>query len=148
MHLFVYEKLGLGSCKTTRMSLQMGDKSAKQLVGIAEDVQIRTCQIIIYINIVIIDIGEDTEILILLSRPFLATVRALIDVKRGQLTLGVGDENIEFLLTKLVKIPTFKNSCCKVNLVEKQIEKSPSKQGPDKMEVNAVSVVRVLDLEA
>lgn len=49
------------------------------------------------------DIPEATKIQILLGRPFLAKVGAFIDVKHGKLTLEAGDENIEFLLSKLMK---------------------------------------------
>lgn len=55
------------------------------------------------------DIQEDTEIPILLGRTFLATTEVAIDVKCGKLTLEIGDENIKFLLSKLINSPTFKN---------------------------------------
>lgn len=103
MPLFVYERLGLGGVKPTRMSLQLTDKPIKYLVGIVKDVQIRIMHMVIPINFVMMNIQEDTEIPILLGRPFLATSREIIDVKRVKLTLEVSDENIEFLLSKLIK---------------------------------------------
>lgn len=103
MPLFVYERLGLGGVKPTRMSLQLTDKLIKYLVGIVKDVQIRIMHMVIPINFVMMNIQEDTEIPILLGRPFLATSREIIDVKRVKLTLEVSDENIEFLLSKLMK---------------------------------------------
>ena len=39
-----------------------------------------------------IDIEEDKQVPLLLGRPFLATEAAFIDVKKGELTLRVGDE--------------------------------------------------------
>ncbi|PNX64229.1 hypothetical protein L195_g062013, partial [Trifolium pratense] len=51
------------------------------------------------------DITEDACIPILLGRPFLATAGAIIDVKRGKLTLEVGEEKIEFILSKFMKTP-------------------------------------------
>ena len=36
------------------------------------------------------DMEEDTQVLLLLGRPFLDTGAALIDVKKGELTLRVG----------------------------------------------------------
>lgn len=53
------------------------------------------------VDSVIMDIDEDFQIPIILGRPFLATARAIIDVKRGKLTFEVGEEKIEFILEKL-----------------------------------------------
>lgn len=49
------------------------------------------------------DIKEDSNILILFGRPFLATDGAIIDVKRGKLTFEVGGEKIEFILSQFLK---------------------------------------------
>lgn len=61
------------------------------------------------------------EIPIMLGKPFHVTPRAVIDVKCEKLTFEVGDENIEFLLPKLIKSPTFKDSFCRFDLVEKHV---------------------------
>ena len=45
-------------------------------------------------DFVVIDIEEDKQVSLLLVRPFLATGAALIDVKKGELTLRVGDEAV------------------------------------------------------
>ena len=42
-------------------------------------------------DFVVIDIKVDKQVPLLLGRPFLATEVALIDVKKGELTLKVGD---------------------------------------------------------
>ena len=39
---------------------------------------------------------EDTQIPLLLGRPFLATRASLIDVKKGEFTLRVEDEAVHF----------------------------------------------------
>ena len=39
---------------------------------------------------------EDKEAPLILGRPFLATVQALIDVKNGELTLRVGNDQVKF----------------------------------------------------
>ena len=43
---------------------------------------------------------EDNHVPLLLGRPFLATGAALIDVKKGELTLRVGNEVVHFNLDK------------------------------------------------
>ena len=45
-----------------------------------------------------IDIKEDKQVSLLVGKPFLAIGAALIDVKKGELTLKVGDEEVHFNL--------------------------------------------------
>ena len=43
---------------------------------------------------------EDQEVTIILGRSFLTTEQALIDVKNGELTLRVDNEEVKFNITK------------------------------------------------
>ena len=43
---------------------------------------------------VVIKMEEDTQVPLLLGRPFLAIEVALIDVKKGELTLNVTSQNV------------------------------------------------------
>ena len=54
-----------------------------QLEGVLEDMLIKVGKFIFLVDFVIMDIEEDTKVPLLLGRPFLATVAALIDVKKG-----------------------------------------------------------------
>jgi len=54
---------------------------------------------------VVVDIEEDSEIPILLGRPFLATAGAIIDVKGGRVVFQVGDERVEFEMASLIEDP-------------------------------------------
>ena len=74
-----------------------------QLEGVLEDVLIKVGKFIFLVDFVVIDMGEDTQVQLLLMRPFLATGAALIDVKKGELTLRVGDEAVHFNLNQSLK---------------------------------------------
>ena len=54
-------------------------------------------------DFVVMDMEEDTQFPLLLGRPFLATGAALIDVKKGELTLRVGEEAVHFKLNTSLK---------------------------------------------
>ena len=56
---------------------------------------------------------EDTQVPLLLGRPFLATGAALIDVKKGELTLRVGEEAVHFNLNKSMKQSECESADCK-----------------------------------
>ena len=76
----------------------MADITLAHLKGILEDVLIKVGKFIFPVNFVVIDIEEDKQVPLLLGRPFLATGPALIDVKKRELTLRVGDEAVHFNL--------------------------------------------------
>ena len=59
------------------------------------------------------NIKEDKHVPLLLGRPFLAIGAALIDVKKGELTLRVGDEAIHFNLNQSLKQLDGDNANCK-----------------------------------
>ena len=96
MPLSVVKRLSLGELTPIAMTLQMVDITMAQPEGILEDVLIKVGKFILPVDFVMIDIEEDKQIPLLLGRPFLATGAALIDVKKGELTLRVGDEEAHF----------------------------------------------------
>ena len=55
------------------------------------------------VDFVVIDIQDDKKIPLLLSRPFLFIGAVLIDVKKGELTLRVGIEEVHFSLNRCLK---------------------------------------------
>ncbi|XP_073288032.1 uncharacterized protein [Primulina huaijiensis] len=87
MHFSVFRKLGLGEPKPTRMSLQLADRSFKYPRGVIEDVLVKVDKFIFPADFVVLDMVEDMEMPLILGRPFLATGKALIDVKEGKLRL-------------------------------------------------------------
>ena len=61
----------------------------------------------------VIEIEEDKQVPLLLGKPFLATRAALIDIKKRELTLRMGDEAVHFNLNQRLKRPGFDNGDCK-----------------------------------
>ena len=89
MPLSVVKRLGLGELTLTAMTLHMTDRIMAQLEGILEDVLIKVGKFIFSVDFVVIGIEEDKQVPLLLGRPFLAIRVALIDFKKGELTLRV-----------------------------------------------------------
>ena len=110
MPLFVAKRLSLGELTPIAMTLQMEDKTLAHLEGILEDVLIKVGKFIFPGDFVVIDIEEDRQVPLLLERPFLAIGAALIDVKKGELTLRVGDEAVHFNLNHSLKQPELSNA--------------------------------------
>ncbi|GJZ42888.1 reverse transcriptase domain-containing protein [Tanacetum coccineum] len=99
----MYEKLGLGQQKLTILSLELADRSIQHPWGIAEDVLIKIDKFILPIDFVILDMREDSRILIILGRPSLATARSMIDVFNKMITLRVGSEEVIFDMDQSIK---------------------------------------------
>ncbi|XP_050883836.1 uncharacterized protein LOC127087037 [Lathyrus oleraceus] len=130
MPLSTCEKLNLGELRPTKMSLQLADHSIKYPIGMLENFPVCIGQIYIPTDFVIMDIKKDSHILIILGRPFLATVGAIIDVKKGRLTFEVREEKVEFLLAKFLQAPAIDDSCCFLDVIDecvKEMEKDPFK---------------------
>ncbi|GJR57437.1 reverse transcriptase domain-containing protein [Tanacetum coccineum] len=90
------KSLSLGEPKPTRMSLELADRLIQYLRGIVKNVLIKVDKLVLPINFVILDMPEDSRILIILGRPFLATARAMINVFNKKITLSVGYDEVIF----------------------------------------------------
>lgn len=78
--------------KPTQLSLQFADTSIKPSRGVIEDVLIRVEHLIFPMGFVVLDMDEDVEVAFILSRLFFITIRAVIDIGDGKLTLRVYEE--------------------------------------------------------
>ncbi|QHO23780.1 Retrotransposon gag protein [Arachis hypogaea] len=113
MPLSLRRKLQIFELKPTQIALQMADKSIQQALGVVENVLIKVGKSLLPADFVILDMEEDPNTPIILGRPFLATGRALIDVKKGELLLRVHDEHLAFHILKILYEPTQEEECKK-----------------------------------
>ncbi|PHT24754.1 hypothetical protein CQW23_35573 [Capsicum baccatum] len=109
MPLSIYKKLGLGDPTPTNMRLVMADKSVKRPVGILNDVLVKVSSFIFPADFVILDCKEDSEVPIILGRPFLATGSVLIDMKDNELLFRINGEVVRFDICKAMKQPSDMN---------------------------------------
>ena len=113
MPLSVVKRLSLGELTPTTITLQMENRTMAQLEGVPEDVLIKVGKFIFLVDFVVMDMEEDTQVPMLLGRPFLAIGAAFIDVKKGELTLRVGEEVVHFNLNKSLKQSECESTNCK-----------------------------------
>ena len=103
MPLSVARRLSLGELTPTTVTLQMADRTMAKPEGVIEDVLVKVGKFVFPIDFIILDIEEDSQVPLLLGRPFLATGAALIDMRKGVLTLRVGEEAADFNLLQSLK---------------------------------------------
>ena len=65
-------------------------------------------------DFVVIKMVEDTQVPLMLGRPFLETGAALIDEQKGELTLRVRDEAVQFNLHKSLTQPDVDAETCMI----------------------------------
>ena len=111
--LSIVKRLSLGELTPIAMTLQMADKTMAHPEGVLEDVLIKVGKFIFLVGFVVMCMDKDTQVPLLLGRPFLATGATLIDVKKGELTLRVGDEAMHFNLNKSLKQSECESTNCK-----------------------------------
>ena len=100
MPLPVAKQLSLGELIPTTITLQMADRSMVKPEGVLEDVLVTVRKFVFPVDFIILDMEEDSQVPLVLGRPFLATGAALIDMQKRVLTLRVGEEAASFNLIK------------------------------------------------
>ena len=73
----------MGELTPTTVTLQMADRPMVKPEGVIEDVLVKVGKFIFPVNFIILDMEEDSQVPLLLGRPFLATGAALIDMQKG-----------------------------------------------------------------
>ncbi|XP_021751566.1 uncharacterized protein LOC110717222 [Chenopodium quinoa] len=118
MPFSVYRNLNVGSLSPTNITLQLADRSTKLPIEKVEDMPLRVGKLTFPVDFYVLDMDEDERIPIILGRSFLATSKAIIDVKEGKMTLKVDNDSIEFDLNKVMRQPSSSNECFRIDTIE------------------------------
>ncbi|XP_021776072.1 DNA damage-inducible protein 1-like [Chenopodium quinoa] len=118
MLLPICKKLQMGELKPTCISLQLAGTPVKFSLGVLEDVPLRVGKFFIPCEFVVMEMEEDVNVPIILGRPFLATVGAIIDMKKGKITFEVGDEKLEYSLLNVMGTPSMGETVFQVDVLD------------------------------
>ncbi|GKD19600.1 copia protein [Tanacetum coccineum] len=92
----LFEHLKLTNLKKTSMVVEMADMTKKAPLGIVKNILVKIDKFLFRSDIVVIDTLEGPNETMILGRPYLATIHAQIDVFRGEISLGIGNEKVKF----------------------------------------------------
>nr|GEX33623.1 DNA-directed DNA polymerase [Tanacetum cinerariifolium] len=98
MQLSLWNKLFLPDLSPMCMTLELADRLISRPVRVSEDVFVKVGTFLFPADFVVVDFDADPRVPLILRRSFHKTVRSLIDVFKGELTLRVGKEAITFNL--------------------------------------------------
>ncbi|XP_078148472.1 uncharacterized protein LOC144543896 [Carex rostrata] len=118
----VYDRLGVGELKPTRISLQLADQSVKLPLGVVEDLPIQIGKFFVPIDFVVVNMDEDTHTPLLLGRPFLNTAKAVIYVHDGIITMNIGEEKLTFDIKRSMRYPSNDQSVFSVEILDRLID--------------------------
>ncbi|GJX30543.1 DNA-directed DNA polymerase [Tanacetum coccineum] len=99
MPISVWKQLSLPELTSTRMTLELADRSVAHPKGVTKDIFVKVGKFYFPANFVVVDYDVDPRVPFILGRPFLRTVRALIDVydiaceEYAQEVLGFSDSS-------------------------------------------------------
>ncbi|GKB36102.1 homeodomain-like protein [Tanacetum coccineum] len=117
----LFKRLGLGSLKPIKITIEMADRSMQSSKGIKENVLVKISNFVFPVDFVVLDIMKDENILIILGRPMLATAHARIDVYGKKISLGVKNDQVVFNINKK-ESPAFISPICVINELDKTQE--------------------------
>ncbi|GJW07843.1 reverse transcriptase domain-containing protein [Tanacetum coccineum] len=118
MPLSVWKQLSLPELTSTRMTLELADRSVAHPKGVAEDVFVKVGKFYFLADFVVVDYDVDPRVPLILGRPFLRTARALIDVYGEELTLRVDDEAITFKVGQTSRYSRSYETVNQVNVID------------------------------
>nr|GFB66125.1 reverse transcriptase domain-containing protein [Tanacetum cinerariifolium] len=108
----LYAKLSLETLKPTKMSVRLADRSFQYPVGIAKNMLVEVGKFTFPADFIILEMEEDRKIPLILGRPFLHTVDAVIQVKQKQLNLRVRTERMIFNIDSAIKYSYSNDDTC------------------------------------
>ena len=78
------------------MCLQLADQSVCHLAGIAKDIPVKIRNFFVPVDFIILDMEDDTQIPVILGRPFLSVTTAHIDAGVGVIQLNINGQKERF----------------------------------------------------
>jgi len=120
MSLSMCRRIGNLKIDPPKMMLQLADRSITKPYGVVEDVLVKVCHFTFSVDFFIMDIEEDTEIPLILGKPFMLTANCVVDMGNDNLEMSVDDQKVTFNLFKAIKYLEEDKRCFKVEEVDKE----------------------------
>nr|GEW73814.1 hypothetical protein [Tanacetum cinerariifolium] len=89
-------------------------------MGVVENMLVQVGKFVFHVDFVILQMEEDDKVPLILERPFMHTVGAIIHVKNKELKVGVGDDRITFLIDKAMQHSHSNDyTCLRMDVIDK-----------------------------
>nr|GEV90458.1 hypothetical protein [Tanacetum cinerariifolium] len=105
MPLSIWKKLRLPTLNDTKMVLELADRTISKPTGVAENVFVKVGKFYFPADFVVLDFVADPRVPLILGRPFLSTVHAIINVYEREIIIR---QNQQSLTIQCSDIPSVK----------------------------------------
>lgn len=109
--LCICRRLGNLKVVKTKMTLLLENCSITQPYSVVEDVLVKVKQSTFSMDFVIMDIKEDTHILIILGQPFMLTTNCVVNMGNDNMEMSVKDQKVSFNLIDSATPTSIDNIC-------------------------------------
>ncbi|KAL6326188.1 hypothetical protein AAG906_001583 [Vitis piasezkii] len=136
----VYKQLGLGELKPTAITLSLADRSVKIPRGVIEDVLVQVDNFYYPVDFIVLDtnptVKEANLVPIILGRPFLATLNAIINCRNGLMQLTFGNMTLDlniFYMSKNQTTPEEDEGPEELCIIDTLVEEHQNQNMQDKL---------------
>ncbi|XP_052172188.1 uncharacterized protein LOC127788116 [Diospyros lotus] len=121
----VYASLQVGPLKSTRVVIQLANRSMAYPTGVLEDVLVKVKDLIFPADFYVLNMEDDNKLghaPLILGRLFLKTARTIINVHEGTLSMEFVVNTIHFNILDSMKYPSEDHSSWHVNSIDLMVD--------------------------
>ncbi|GJZ86458.1 reverse transcriptase domain-containing protein [Tanacetum coccineum] len=104
------------------MSVRLADKSFQHPIGIAENMLVEVGKFTFLVDIIILEMEEDSKVPLILGKPFLHTANVVIRVKQKQLNLRVGTKRMNHINFAMKHSYSNDDTCFSIDVIDEILE--------------------------
>ncbi|GJX63207.1 reverse transcriptase domain-containing protein [Tanacetum coccineum] len=123
MPYLLYTTISGTTLKPTRMSILLANHTYQHPMGVAENMLVQVGKFVFLVDFIILQMEEDDRVPLILGRPFLHTVDAIIRVNNKELKLGIREDKATFYIDKAMQ-HSYMNyyTCFHMDVIDEIIE--------------------------
>ncbi|XP_058761494.1 uncharacterized protein LOC131634887 [Vicia villosa] len=121
IHLSIIKRLRNIEMKSTRMTLQLANKSTTSPHGVAQNILVKVDKFLFPVDFVVVDMEEDRDVPLNLGSPFMKTAQMMIDIDDGLMKVRVQDEEVTFNLFEAMKHPKEKHDVFRMDVSKEEV---------------------------
>ncbi|XP_022143639.1 uncharacterized protein LOC111013500 [Momordica charantia] len=118
----VFKKLNIGEIRPTSVTSQLADRSIKKPERKIEYVLVKVDKFIFPADFIILDYEADLEVSIILERPCFAIRHTILNVRKGNITMKVNDEQITFNVLDVRRLPDEVEDCSAIGAIMEELQ--------------------------
>ncbi|CAM8983891.1 unnamed protein product [Rhodiola kirilowii] len=131
----------------TTISLKLADRSSRTPRGVLRDVPIKVGKFFIPVDFYVLEMDVEQEMPVILGRPFLNTVEAVIRCGEGSIELKIGDEKLKFFLKNAMKTPISSFECNLLDISCESLELTSFESEVMDLDDSSMHFSSLLDME-